>query len=189
MSKASSSPLHRAPRRGLLLSAETLRVQSLVGRREESVRAVRGTSGRARRLWVRARPSRAALRRVAAPRGPGGWTRANSCEPRGPAGRPRTAANRARASIGDGRRGLRGTRTAAEGILVTHFLTVRDVARSRTFYAGVLGGQVVIEENPCIVKLANSWIIRTLAADRPRTSRASRLFPTRRRTRSPASST
>jgi catechol 2,3-dioxygenase-like lactoylglutathione lyase family enzyme len=47
----------------------------------------------------------------------------------------------------------------AEGILVTQFLIVREVARSRAFYAEVLGGQVVIEENPCIVKLANSWII------------------------------
>jgi catechol 2,3-dioxygenase-like lactoylglutathione lyase family enzyme len=47
----------------------------------------------------------------------------------------------------------------SQGILVTHFLIVRDVARSRAFYADVLGGQVVIEENPCIVKLANSWII------------------------------
>jgi catechol 2,3-dioxygenase-like lactoylglutathione lyase family enzyme len=46
-----------------------------------------------------------------------------------------------------------------EGILVTHFLIVRDVARSRAFYSEVLGGQVVIEENPCIIKLANSWII------------------------------
>jgi catechol 2,3-dioxygenase-like lactoylglutathione lyase family enzyme len=47
----------------------------------------------------------------------------------------------------------------AEGILVTQFLIVRNVARSRAFYADVLGGQVVLEENPCIVKLANSWII------------------------------
>lgn len=47
----------------------------------------------------------------------------------------------------------------AEGILVTHFLTVRNVARSRSFYADVLGGQVVLEENPCIVRLANSWIL------------------------------
>ncbi len=43
-----------------------------------------------------------------------------------------------------------------EGILVTHFITVRSVARSRAFYSEVLGGQVVLEENPCIVKLANS---------------------------------
>jgi catechol 2,3-dioxygenase-like lactoylglutathione lyase family enzyme len=47
----------------------------------------------------------------------------------------------------------------AEGMLVTHFITVRNVARSRGFYSEVLGGQVVIEENPCIVRLANSWII------------------------------
>ncbi|HEV7629131.1 MAG TPA: VOC family protein [Streptomyces sp.] len=46
-----------------------------------------------------------------------------------------------------------------EGLLLTHFLTVRDVARSRTFYSDVLGGTVVLEENPCIVKLANGWII------------------------------
>ena len=43
-----------------------------------------------------------------------------------------------------------------EGILVTHFITVRSIARSRAFYSEVLGGQVVLEDNPCIVKLANS---------------------------------
>jgi catechol 2,3-dioxygenase-like lactoylglutathione lyase family enzyme len=46
-----------------------------------------------------------------------------------------------------------------EGLLVTHFLTVRDVARSRRFYSTVIGGKVVLEENPCIVRIANSWII------------------------------
>ena len=46
-----------------------------------------------------------------------------------------------------------------DGFLVTHFLVVRNVARSRAFYSDILGGQVVIEENPCMVKLANSWII------------------------------
>lgn len=45
------------------------------------------------------------------------------------------------------------------GLLLTHFLTVRDVARSRAFYSDVLGGTVVLEENPCIVRLANGWII------------------------------
>ena|SRR5213595_1331542 len=45
------------------------------------------------------------------------------------------------------------------GVLATHFLTVRGVARSRSFYADVLGGQVVLAENPCVVQLANSWII------------------------------
>jgi catechol 2,3-dioxygenase-like lactoylglutathione lyase family enzyme len=47
----------------------------------------------------------------------------------------------------------------AEGIAVTLFITVRKVARARDFYSRVLGGTVVLEENPCIVKLANSWII------------------------------
>jgi catechol 2,3-dioxygenase-like lactoylglutathione lyase family enzyme len=45
------------------------------------------------------------------------------------------------------------------GLLLTHFLTVADVARSRAFYADVLGGEVVLEENPCVVKLANGWLI------------------------------
>jgi catechol 2,3-dioxygenase-like lactoylglutathione lyase family enzyme len=47
----------------------------------------------------------------------------------------------------------------SEGLLVTMFITVRNVARSREFYCKVLGGTVVLDENPCIVKLANSWII------------------------------
>jgi predicted enzyme related to lactoylglutathione lyase len=47
----------------------------------------------------------------------------------------------------------------SEGFLVTHFITVRSVARSRAFYSEVLGGQVVLEENPCMIKLANSWVI------------------------------
>src|SRR5437588_10803277 len=46
-----------------------------------------------------------------------------------------------------------------EGFLVTQFITVRSVARSRAFYSEVLGGQVVLEENPCMVKLSNSWVI------------------------------
>ena len=46
-----------------------------------------------------------------------------------------------------------------EGILMTLFITVRKVATSRDFYSRVLGGTVVIDENPCIVKLSNSWII------------------------------
>ena len=49
--------------------------------------------------------------------------------------------------------------TPAEGILVTMFITVRKVARSRDFYSRVLGGTVVLDENPCVVQLSNSWII------------------------------
>ncbi|WP_040834887.1 VOC family protein [Nocardia brevicatena] len=47
----------------------------------------------------------------------------------------------------------------AEGLVLTHFLTVRDVAVSRDYYADIFGGEVVLEENPAIVKVANSWII------------------------------
>jgi catechol 2,3-dioxygenase-like lactoylglutathione lyase family enzyme len=46
-----------------------------------------------------------------------------------------------------------------QGLVITHFLTVRDVSRARDFYATILGGDVVLEENPAIVKVANSWII------------------------------
>jgi hypothetical protein len=48
---------------------------------------------------------------------------------------------------------------SSEGFLVTQFITVRNVARSRAFYSEVLGGQVVLEENPCMIKLSNSWVI------------------------------
>ena len=46
-----------------------------------------------------------------------------------------------------------------QGLVLTHFLTVSDVPRSRAFYSDILDGQVVLEENPCIIKVANSWII------------------------------
>src|SRR5262249_8662226 len=45
------------------------------------------------------------------------------------------------------------------GFFVTHFLTVKDQAKSREFYVGVLGGKIIREENPCYIKLANSWIV------------------------------
>jgi catechol 2,3-dioxygenase-like lactoylglutathione lyase family enzyme len=48
---------------------------------------------------------------------------------------------------------------AEDGFYVTHFLTVANQARSSEFYAGVLGGRVIKKENPCYIKLANSWII------------------------------
>jgi catechol 2,3-dioxygenase-like lactoylglutathione lyase family enzyme len=49
--------------------------------------------------------------------------------------------------------------TPKDGFLVTHFIIVRNVAKSRAFYSEVLGGEVVLEENPCMVKLSNSWVI------------------------------
>jgi catechol 2,3-dioxygenase-like lactoylglutathione lyase family enzyme len=47
----------------------------------------------------------------------------------------------------------------SEGFVVTHFLVSNDVAASRDFYAGVLGGTVVMDAGPTVVKLANTWII------------------------------
>ncbi|MGZ4616330.1 MAG: VOC family protein [Actinomycetes bacterium] len=46
-----------------------------------------------------------------------------------------------------------------EGFVLTHFIVARDVARSRDFYSGVLGGEVVMQGEPTIVKLANGWVI------------------------------
>lgn len=47
----------------------------------------------------------------------------------------------------------------SEGFLLTHFIVSADIERSRAFYADVLGGEVVLEGEPTIVKLANGWII------------------------------
>ena len=44
--------------------------------------------------------------------------------------------------------GLENFPAPAEGVLMTHFLIVRDVARSRAFYADVLGGEVVLRRTP-----------------------------------------
>ncbi|MET7999284.1 VOC family protein [Amycolatopsis sp. NPDC005232] len=46
-----------------------------------------------------------------------------------------------------------------QGLVVAHFLTVRDARVSREFYADIFGGQVVLAENPTTVRIANSWII------------------------------
>jgi catechol 2,3-dioxygenase-like lactoylglutathione lyase family enzyme len=47
----------------------------------------------------------------------------------------------------------------SEGFVLTHFIVAEDVARSRDFYVGVLGGKVVLDGEPTIVKLANGWVI------------------------------
>jgi hypothetical protein len=46
-----------------------------------------------------------------------------------------------------------------EGIVLTHFIVASDVGRSRRFYAGVLGGEILREGEPSIIALANSWIV------------------------------
>jgi predicted enzyme related to lactoylglutathione lyase len=47
----------------------------------------------------------------------------------------------------------------SEGILLTHFVVSDDVPRSVAFYSDVLGGETVMEGEPSIVQLSNSWII------------------------------
>jgi catechol 2,3-dioxygenase-like lactoylglutathione lyase family enzyme len=47
----------------------------------------------------------------------------------------------------------------AEGIVLTHFVVSADVERSRRFYTEILGGETVLEGEPSIVALANSWVI------------------------------
>jgi Glyoxalase/Bleomycin resistance protein/Dioxygenase superfamily len=42
------------------------------------------------------------------------------------------------------------------GLVLTHFLTVRDVARSRDFYADILGGRVVLEVASVLIRMC--WL-------------------------------
>ena len=46
-----------------------------------------------------------------------------------------------------------------EGFLITHFLVVSDQDRSRAFYQSLFDGQVLIERDPVIMKVANTWLI------------------------------
>lgn len=46
-----------------------------------------------------------------------------------------------------------------EGLVLTHFLVVSDQDRSRDFYRSLLGGTVVLERDPVIMRVANSWLI------------------------------
>jgi lactoylglutathione lyase len=45
------------------------------------------------------------------------------------------------------------------GFVLTHFLVVSDQDRSRDFYQKVFGAIVVLERDPVILKVANSWLI------------------------------
>jgi catechol 2,3-dioxygenase-like lactoylglutathione lyase family enzyme len=46
-----------------------------------------------------------------------------------------------------------------QGFVVTQFLVVSDQDRSREFYRNVFGATVLLERDPVIMKLANSWLI------------------------------
>jgi lactoylglutathione lyase len=46
-----------------------------------------------------------------------------------------------------------------EGFVITHFLVVSDQDRSRDFYLSLFDGQVLVERDPVIIKVANTWLI------------------------------
>ena len=46
-----------------------------------------------------------------------------------------------------------------EGFVLTHFLIVSDQDRSRDFYQMLFDGTVVLERDPVILRVANSWLI------------------------------
>ena len=48
---------------------------------------------------------------------------------------------------------------AHDGFFATHFFTVSDQDKSKDFYVRILGGEVIKPDNPCYIKLANTWII------------------------------
>jgi len=46
-----------------------------------------------------------------------------------------------------------------DGFVVAHFVVVSDQDRSRAFYQSIFDGKVLIERDPVIMKVANSWLI------------------------------
>jgi len=45
-----------------------------------------------------------------------------------------------------------------KGFVITHVLVVADQDRSREFYRSLLGGQVLLDGDPVIMKVANTWL-------------------------------
>src|ERR1700731_4083450 len=46
-----------------------------------------------------------------------------------------------------------------DGFVITHFLVVSDQDRSREFYKKIFDGKVLIERDPVIMRVANTWLI------------------------------
>lgn len=69
------------------------------------------------------------------------------------------------------------------GFVVTHFLVVSDQDRSRDFYRSVLGAKVVLDRDPVILKVANSWLILNVGGgptvDKPTVTLTTPLDPDR----------
>ena len=47
----------------------------------------------------------------------------------------------------------------SEGFVITLFLAVSDQDRSREYYRSIFDGKVLIERDPVIMKVANTWLI------------------------------
>jgi catechol 2,3-dioxygenase-like lactoylglutathione lyase family enzyme len=47
----------------------------------------------------------------------------------------------------------------SEGFVITNFLVVSDQDRSRDFYQALFDAKVVMERDPVILKVANTWLI------------------------------
>ena len=47
----------------------------------------------------------------------------------------------------------------SDGFVLTHFLVVSDQDRSREFYRSLFDGHVLVERDPVIMKVANTWLI------------------------------
>jgi len=58
-----------------------------------------------------------------------------------------------------------------EGLVLTHTLIVSDVKASCKWYEKMLDGKVVLEPSsegvPCIIKVANSWVILNIGGGEP----------------------
>ena len=61
-----------------------------------------------------------------------------------------------------------------QGFVITNVLVVADPDRSREFYHSLLGAQVVLERDPVIMKVANTWLTLVTAGgptdDKPNVS-------------------
>ncbi|HXW47282.1 MAG TPA: VOC family protein [Streptosporangiaceae bacterium] len=54
---------------------------------------------------------------------------------------------------------LDGFPAPKEGFVITHLLVVADQDRSRDFYRSLFGGEVVLERDPVVMKVANTWLM------------------------------
>lgn len=75
------------------------------------------------------------------------------------------------ASFSPARLEAKGFPAPSEGFIVTHLLIVAGQERSRDFYSSVLGGKVIREDDPAVVRLAIPESSLTPVAHRPTTNR------------------